>query len=130
MFVENVCVLGITHVWSLSQHLGAGACLSGAAAYLWVPTNHFCFDRVSMHASPEVRAHGKTQVQLEKLTASFQNVSEDLRRRFVVDGEPLLDSDSIGSSPVLSSSLRRTTGFAVSTPRAASMASSGALAVF
>ena len=64
-------------------------------------------------------------MQLEKLTASFQNVSEDLRRRFVVDGEPLLDSDSIGSSPVLASSLRRTTGFAV-TPRAVTLASSGA----
>jgi len=53
------------------------------------------------------------QVQLAKLTASFQSISEDLRRRFVVDGEPLLESDSIGSSPVLASSLRRTTGFAV-----------------
>lgn len=87
------------------------------------------FHRVSVRALPEARAHGGAQVQLEKLTASFQNVSEDLRRRFVVDGEPLLDSDSIGSSPVLASSLRRTTGFAVTTPRAASMASSGTPAV-
>lgn len=67
----------------------------------------------------------RAQVQLSKLTASFQSVSEDLRRRFVVDGEPLLDPDSIGSSPVFASSLRRTTGFAV-TQRPLTMASSGA----
>ena len=67
----------------------------------------------------------RAQVQLSKLTASFQSVSEDLRRRFVVDGEPLLDPDSIGSSPVFASSLRRTTGFAV-TQRPVTMASSGA----
>ncbi|KAK9845894.1 hypothetical protein WJX81_005399 [Elliptochloris bilobata] len=68
------------------------------------------------------------QVQLEKLTSSFQSVSEDLRRRFVVDGEPLLDPDSIGSSPVLASSLRRTTGFAV-VPRPVTMASSAPVAL-
>ncbi len=50
-------------------------------------------------------------MQLEKLTASFQCVTEDLRRQFMVDGEPLLHENSIGSSPILSSSFRRTTGF-------------------
>ena len=52
-------------------------------------------------------------MQLEKLTASFQCVTEDLRRRFMVDGEPLLHENSIGSSPVLSSSFRRISGFTV-----------------
>jgi hypothetical protein len=52
-------------------------------------------------------------VQLEKLTASFQCVTEDLRRRFMVDGEPLLHENSIGSSPVLSNSFRRISGFNV-----------------
>ncbi|CAL8463321.1 g2855 [Coccomyxa elongata] len=51
------------------------------------------------------------QLQLEKLTASFQCVTEDLRRQFMVDGEPLLHENSIGSSPILASSFRRTTGF-------------------
>lgn len=50
-------------------------------------------------------------MQLEKLTASFQCVTEDLRRQFMVDGEPLLHENSIGSSPILASSFRRTTGF-------------------
>ena len=52
-------------------------------------------------------------MQLEKLTASFQCVTEDLRRRFMVDGEPLLHENSIGSSPVLASSIRRVAGFDV-----------------
>ena len=51
------------------------------------------------------------QLQLEKLTAAFQCVTEDLRRQFMVDGEPLLHENSIGSSPVLSSSFRRQIGF-------------------
>ena len=55
------------------------------------------------------------QLQLEKLTASFQCVTEDLRRQFMVDGEPLLHENSIGSSPILSSSFRRTTGFNIPT---------------
>ena len=55
----------------------------------------------------------RVQVQLEKLTASFQCVTEDLRRRFMVDGEPLLHENSIGSSPVLASSVRRVAGFDV-----------------
>jgi hypothetical protein len=63
------------------------------------------------------------QLQLEKLTASFQYVTEDLRRQFMVDGEPLLHESSIGSSPILSSSFRRTTGFSV--PEKPSLSSSG-----
>lgn len=43
------------------------------------------------------------QIQLAKLTASFQNVTADLRRRFVVDGEPLLDEHSLGASPRIES---------------------------
>lgn len=31
------------------------------------------------------------QVQLEKLTEQFQTVTEDMRRRFAVDGEPLVN---------------------------------------
>lgn len=65
------------------------------------------------------------QLQLEKLTASFQYVTEDLRRQFMVDGEPLLHENSIGSSPILASSFRRTTGFTV--PDKPPMSTSGAL---
>lgn len=50
------------------------------------------------------------QIQLAKLTASFQNVTADLRRRFVVDGEPLLDEHSLGASPRIESH-RQITGF-------------------
>ena len=50
------------------------------------------------------------QIQLAKLTASFQNVTADLRRRFVVDGEPLLDEHSLGASPRIESH-RRISGF-------------------
>ncbi|KAK9917284.1 hypothetical protein WJX75_002761 [Coccomyxa subellipsoidea] len=66
------------------------------------------------------------QLQLEKLTASFQYVTEDLRRRFMVDGEPLLHENSIGSSPILSSSFRRTTGFSI--PDRVAMSTSAPLA--
>lgn len=59
----------------------------------------------------DVGVSGWLQLQLEKLTASFQCVTEDLRRQFMVDGEPLLHENSIGSSPILASSFRRTTGF-------------------
>ena len=40
------------------------------------------------------------QVQLERLTASFQNVTEDMRQRFVVDGQTMLDESIIGTSPI------------------------------
>ena len=40
------------------------------------------------------------QVQLERLTASFQNVTEDMRQRFVVDGQAMLDESIIGTSPI------------------------------
>lgn len=49
------------------------------------------------------------QVQLEQLTASFQNVTEDMRQRFAVDGQTVLDESIIGTSPIgslRSSSLR------------------------
>ena len=49
------------------------------------------------------------QVQLEQLTASFQNVTDDMRQRFVVDGQTVLDESIIGTSPIgsfRSSSLR------------------------
>ena len=41
------------------------------------------------------------QVQLEKLTETFQTVTEDLKRRFAVNGESLVDETNIsGSSPM------------------------------
>ena len=41
------------------------------------------------------------QVQLEKLTETFQTVTEDLKRRFAVNGESLVDEANIsGSSPM------------------------------
>ena len=59
-------------------------------------------------------------IQLENLTQSFQTVTEDLKRRFAVNGEPLIDehvvgSFSRGSSPLVSS-FPRTTGFAITSP--------------
>jgi len=62
-------------------------------------------------------------VQLEKLTESFRAVTDDLRRRFAVGGEPLFDEDGVGTPPsvgrgglgggLLASGFTRTTGFAV-----------------
>ena len=41
------------------------------------------------------------QVQLEKLTEAFQTVTEDLKRRFAVNGESVVDETNIsGSSPM------------------------------
>ena len=40
------------------------------------------------------------QVQLEQLTASFQNVTEDMRQRFAVDGQTVLDESIVGTSPI------------------------------
>lgn len=62
-------------------------------------------------------------VQLENLTTSFQTVTEDLKRRFAVNGEPLIDehvvgSYSRGSSPALSS-FPRHIGFALTSPTGA-----------
>ena len=59
-------------------------------------------------------------VQLENLTQSFQTVTEDLKRRFAVNGEPLIDehvvgSFSRGSSPALGS-FPRHIGFALTSP--------------
>ena len=43
----------------------------------------------------------RSQVQLEKLTETFQTVTEDLKRRFAVNGESLVDEANIsGSSPM------------------------------
>lgn len=39
-------------------------------------------------------------MQLERLTASFQNVTDDMRQRFVVDGQTVLDDTLIGTSPI------------------------------
>lgn len=60
-------------------------------------------------------------IQLENLTQNFQKVTEDLKRRFAVNGEPLSDehvvgSLSKGSSPLIGGSFTRTTGFNVSSP--------------
>ena len=62
-------------------------------------------------------------VQLENLTQSFQTVTEDLKRRFAVNGEPLIDehvvgSFSRGSSPAVGS-FSRTIGFHLTSPTAA-----------
>jgi hypothetical protein len=64
-------------------------------------------------------------VQLENLTQSFQTVTEDLRKRFAVNGEPLLDegqlvgSFSRGSSPAMGS-FSRTIGFNMTSPPSSS----------
>ena len=60
-------------------------------------------------------------IQLENLTQNFQKVTEDLKRRFAVNGEPLSDehvvgSLSKGSSPLIGGSFTRTTGFNISSP--------------
>lgn len=57
-------------------------------------------------------------VQLENLTQSFQIVTEDLKRKFAVNGEPLIDEGAIvgsfsrGSSPQVGS-YKRQMGFAL-----------------
>jgi hypothetical protein len=66
------------------------------------------------------------QVQLERLTAQFQQVTDDMKRKFVVDGEPLFDESNVGSSPLSSSgggSFRRQFGFLV--PERPVLSSSG-----
>lgn len=79
-----------------------------------------------MHESSRVSlGPDVVQIQLEKLTASFQSVPEDLRQHFSVDGEPMLDDSPLGKSPVLRPAFRRTTGFAL--PERPSLASSGEL---
>lgn len=65
-------------------------------------------------------------VQLEQLTESFRTVTDGLRKRFAVGGEPLFDEDGVGTPPssaggslvggsLLASTpaFTRTTGFAV-----------------
>ena len=52
------------------------------------------------------------QIQLNKLTTSFQTVPDDLRAQFDLDGMP--DDSPMGKSPLLQSPLfKRTTGFAI-----------------
>lgn len=66
------------------------------------------------------------QVQLSKLTAAFQTVTEDMKRRFVVDGEPQINEfDVVGCSPMSegAGSFRRNVGFLV--PPSRTMSSSG-----
>lgn len=66
-------------------------------------------------------------VQLENLTQSFQTVTEDLKRHFKVNGEPLIEAEHVGSFSRSSSpswafgSFNRTLGFGLSSaasPRA------------
>ena len=75
------------------------------------------------------------QVQLEKLTEQFQVVTEDMRRRFAVDGEPMVNAGHVSASSPLAtaaSPLRtasagffRQTGFAPSEQGRPGVASSG-----
>lgn len=67
------------------------------------------------------------QVQLEKLTATFQKVPEDLRHHFSVDGEQILEDGAFGKSPSLSPRFGRTTGFSL--PDRPTMASSAPVSV-
>lgn len=77
------------------------------------------------------------QVQLEKLTEQFQVVTEDMRRRFAVDGEPMVNAGHVSASSPLAtaaSPLRtasagffRQTGFAPSEQGRPGVASSGEL---
>lgn len=67
------------------------------------------------------------QVQLEKLTATFQKVPEDLRHHFSVDGEQILEDGGFGKSPSLSPRFGRTTGFSL--PDRPTMASSAPVSV-
>lgn len=74
-------------------------------------------------------------MQLEKLTEQFQVVTEDMRRRFAVDGEPMVNAGHVSASSPLAtaaSPLRtasagffRQTGFAPSEQGRPGVASSG-----
>ena len=61
------------------------------------------------------------QIQLNKLTNSFQTVPEDLRAQFDLDGG--CEDSPLGRSPLLVSPIRRTRGFSVN--ERPTMASSG-----
>ena len=64
------------------------------------------------------------QLQLDNLVTDFQKVTEDLKRRFVVNGEPLIEEGMVvGGSPMGSGSFKRMTGFTL--PQRPTMASSG-----
>lgn len=69
------------------------------------------------------------QVQLERLTEQFQTVTEEMQRRFAVDGEPLVSAGllSAATSPLrnsLSGPFRTQTGFDVGDSSDRSVASS------
>lgn len=49
---------------------------------------------------PSILLPSTLQVQLENLTSSFQSVTEDLKKRFAVNGEPLIDESVVGSFQV------------------------------
>lgn len=58
------------------------------------------------------------------MVTDFQKVTEDLKRRFVVNGEPLIEEGMVvGGSPMGSGSFKRMTGFTL--PQRPTMASSG-----
>ena len=64
------------------------------------------------------------QLQLDNLVTDFQKVTEDIKRRFVVNGEPLIEEGMVvGGSPMGSGSFKRMTGFTL--PQRPTMASSG-----
>lgn len=73
------------------------------------------------------RSRRQLQVQLEQLTASFQNVTEDMRQRFAVDGQTVLDESIIGTSPIgsLRSGSLRTSFMKPSFGRSGELPSSG-----
>ena len=69
-------------------------------------------------------------VQLENLTQSFQTVTEDLKRRFAVNGEPLIDENVVGSfsrgsSPLFNSSFTRSLAYGLTSPSKSSVPSRG-----
>ena len=75
-----------------------------------------------LHWSPKIRMC--LQLQLDNLVTDFQKVTEDLKRRFVVNGEPLIEEGMVvGGSPMGSGSFKRMTGFTL--PQRPTMASSG-----
>ena len=55
----------------------------------------------SQMASYDRHPCNNPQVQLEKLTEQFQTVTEDMRRRFAVDGEPMVNAGHVSASSPL-----------------------------
>lgn len=67
------------------------------------------------------------QIQLQKLTSSFQSVTEDMKRRFAVAGEPLIEEAGPGGKSPRLGSFYRQTDFVI--PTRPTLASSGMRAV-